>query len=133
MSKNSDKQDINASILADLCVKSLENGKGENIIRLKVDELSVLADYFILCTANSNPHIRALSERLKREVSKTLKIKPRQDGKSDSNWIVMDYGNTVVHILSPEMRELYNLESLWGDNPEIEPLEKIYKSFSRND
>jgi len=124
----SDKIKINENVeqFADLCVEVIEDGKGDDIVKLPVTELSVLADYFILCTANSDPHIRAIAERLKREVSRKTGVKPRQDGVPASKWIVMDYGNVVVHILSPEMRDAYQLESLWGENPEIEALEKIH-------
>jgi len=80
-------------------------GKGDDIVKLPVTELSVLADYFVLCTANSDPHLRAISERVKREVSKKFGKKPKLDGVAASSWIVMDYGQVVVHILSPEMRE----------------------------
>ena len=105
--------------LADLCVSVIEEGKGDDILKLDVSSLSIVADCFVLCTANSNPHLKALSERLRREVSRKFKVKPRTDGVADSEWIVLDYGNVVVHILTPEMRERYQLEKLWGDNSEI--------------
>ena len=114
-----------AAELALICRQVIDAGKAENIVQLEVTELSVLADYFILCTANSDPHLRALSERLKREVSKKYGFKPRLDGAPASQWIVMDFGNVVVHILSSEMRDLYQLESLWGDAPTIEHIEKL--------
>lgn len=127
MTEKKDKKPT-AEMIAELCLKVIDAGKGENIVQLPVAELSVLADYFILCTAQSDPHIRAISERLKREVSKKFGKKPKLDGVASSNWIVMDYGQIVVHILSPEMRERYQLESLWSDNPEIEALEKVSES-----
>jgi ribosome silencing factor RsfS/YbeB/iojap len=126
VNKKSEKS--TADKIAEISIEVIEGGKGENIVKLPVAELSVLADYFILCTANSNPHLRAISERLKREISRATGIKPKQDGVAASSWIVMDYGSVVIHILSPEMRELYKLESLWGENPEIEALEKISES-----
>lgn len=126
--KNRKKTD--ADKIAQVCIDVIEGGKGENIVKLPVSELSVLADYFILCTANSDPHLKAVASRLKREVSREFGIKPKQDGVASSSWIVMDYGNVVIHILSPEMREKYQLESLWGENPEIEALEKISESNS---
>jgi ribosome-associated protein len=119
---------VNADKIAELCIKVIDAGKGDDIVKIKVSELSVLADYFVLCTANSDPHLRSISERLKREISKALGKKPKQDGVAASSWIVMDYGSVVVHILSPEMRERYQLESLWGDNPELEALEKVSES-----
>ena len=114
-----------AAELALFCQKVIDAGKAENIIQLEVTELSVLADFFILCTGNSDPHLRALSERLKREVSREYGFKPRLDGVPASQWIVMDFGNVVIHILSPEMRDHYQLESLWGDAPSTEHIEKL--------
>lgn len=117
-----------AEMIVDLSIKVIDAGKGDDIVKLPVTELSVLADYFVLCTANSDPHLRAISERLKREVSKKFGKKPKLDGVAASSWIVMDYGQVVVHILSPEMRERYQLESLWTNNPEPEALEKVSES-----
>ena len=114
-----------AAELAKLCKTVIDAGKGENIIQIEVAELSVLADYFILCTANSEPHLRAVAERLKREVSRQYSVKPRIDGSPTSQWIVMDFGNVVVHILSPEMRDHYQLENLWGDAPSTASIEKL--------
>ena len=119
------KKTLDAAGLALLCRKVIDAGKAENIIQLEVTELSVIADYFIVCTANSDPHLRALSERLKREVSRNHGFKPRIDGVAASQWIVVDFGNVVVHILTPEMREHYQLESLWSDAPAMEHLEKL--------
>ena len=127
MTENKNKQ-FTAEMLAELCVEVIDAGKGENIVQLPVTELSVLADYFILCTAQSDPHIKAISERLKREISKKFGKKAKLDGVAASNWIVMDYGQVVIHILSPEMRERYQLESLWSDNPDMEVLEKVSES-----
>jgi len=114
-----------AADLALYCQQIIDAGKADNILQLEVTELSVLADYFILCTGNSDPQIKALSERLKREVSKKYGFKPRFDGTPDSQWIVMDFGNVVVHILSPEMRDRYQLETLWGDAPATEHIERL--------
>lgn len=114
-----------AAEIADLCQTVIDAGKGENIVKISAEELSVLADYYILCTANSEPHLRAISERLKREVSRKYSFKPKLDGAPTSQWIVMDFGNVVVHILSPEMREHYQLESLWADAPSSEQIEKL--------
>jgi ribosome-associated protein len=64
-------------------------------------------------------------ERLKREISRKYGCKPRIDGKAESLWIVIDYGNVVIHVLSPEMREAYQLESLWGDAPSETHIENL--------
>jgi len=119
MEKNDTIDPSDYSSLAELCVEVIENGKGGDVLKLAVGDLSVIADCFILCTANSAPHLKALSQRLRKEVSRSARIKPHTDGEVDSAWMVLDYGNVVVHILTPEMREKYQLEKLWGDNSEI--------------
>ena len=110
------------SSMVDLCVSIIEEGKGGDVLRLDVGDLSVVADCFVLCTANSAPHLKALSQRLRKEVSRSIGIKPHTDGEVDSSWMVLDYGNVVVHILTPEMRAKYQLEELWGDNSDIRKL-----------
>lgn len=125
-----DKKDVislDAKELALECRKIMDAGKAENIIQLHVTEFSVLADYFVLATANSVPHLKALMERLKREISRKYGHKPRIDGKAESLWIVVDYGNVVIHILSPEMREEYQLEALWNDAPLEKHIENLTK------
>ena len=117
MNDKKQKQEIEPKELALFCRNVMDAGKAENIIQLHVSELSVLADYFILATANSLPHIKAVAARLKKETSKKYGSKPRIDGDAESMWIVLDFGNVVVHILSPDMREQYQLETLWGDAP----------------
>ncbi|MBN1864841.1 MAG: ribosome silencing factor, partial [Victivallales bacterium] len=113
--------------LAELCEKIIDDGKGENIVRIPLEGISVMADFFILCTANSVPHIRALGERLKREVSRKYGFKPRMDGDAASQWIVLDFPLVVVHVLSAEKRDFYRLETLWGDSPAAEDIQKLAK------
>lgn len=122
------KQAQEAAEMALVAREALDSAKAQNIIQLEVTELSVLADHFILCTGNAEPHLKALAERVKREVSKKYNFKPRVDGVASSGWIVVDFGAVVVHILSAAMRELYQLESLWEDAPSIEHIEKLAKA-----
>lgn len=122
------KQAQEAAEMALVAREALDSAKAQNIIQLEVTELSVLADHFILCTGNAEPHLKALSERVKREVSKKYNFKPRVDGVASSGWIVVDFGAVVVHILSAAMRELYQLEELWEDAPSIEHIEKLAKA-----
>ena len=122
------KQAQEAAEMALVAREALDSAKAQNIIQLEVTELSVLADHFILCTGNAEPHLKALSERVKREVSKKYNFKPRVDGLASSGWIVVDFGSVVVHILSAGMRELYQLEELWQDAPSIEYIEKLAKA-----
>ena len=109
--------------LAKYCVTIAEDKKAEDIAMIKVGDVSLMADYFVICTGNSQPHINAIAEWTRRKVRETFNIRPLAiDGKADSKQIVIDYGNVIYHILSIEAREKYQLEDLWGDAEKIEKI-----------
>jgi len=101
--------------LARTIVDMLEERKAENILLLDVQEVTILADYFIICSATSERQIRALSgdlsRQLKAEVGKPLNV----EGQADSGWVLVDYGDVIVHIFSPSMRTFYDLEGFWKE------------------
>lgn len=113
-------------ILVKLCEEILYDKKGENILRLDLREYSALCDYFLLCTATSSPHVGALAERVRREVLEQLKLKPlHMDGTAESGWMIVDYGNVMVHIMTEEKRQEYQLETLWNDVPAVDAVKRI--------
>jgi len=117
-----------AEELAFICAKTADDHKADNVITIKVSGLSVITDYFVLCTGNSIPHLSAISDSIMREVRAKMSIRPRVvDGTAASLWTVIDFGSVIVHVLSPKMREQYQLESLWGDAPKIETLKILAK------
>lgn len=76
---------------------------------------TVLADFFVICTGNSDRQIRALTDYVREEVKKeTRKVPISAEGTPQSGWVLMDYGDVVVHIFTKEQREFYDIESLWG-------------------
>lgn len=88
--------------------------KGENILLLDIHELTVLTDYFILCSGTSDRQLQALESGIREEIQKNLGISPLHgEGEPSSGWILLDYGSVVVHIFDPQVRAYYNLESLW--------------------
>ncbi|MFA6293472.1 MAG: ribosome silencing factor [Victivallales bacterium] len=114
--------------LAFTCAKTADDHQADNIITLKVSGLSVIADYFVLCTGKSIPHLAAISDSIAREVRAKMNLRPRViDGAAASQWMVIDFGSVIVHILSPKMREQYQLESLWGDAPKVDALKLLAK------
>lgn len=116
-----EQQKLTAEKIAKSCAKILDDKKAENILVLKVSEISIIADYFVICTANSQPHIRALSEWARRKIREDYQIRPISiSGKAESQWIILDYGNVVLHILSKEIREKYQLEKLWNNAQKLE-------------
>lgn len=105
-----------ADELAALCAEIAEDHKSEDVVRLKISELSVIADYLVLCTGNSVPHVRAIADHIYRELRNRFNIRAFSiDGVPASQWMVLDYGNVIVHVFTPEIRDIYQLESLWGD------------------
>ena len=107
--------------IARACALYADDKKAENIRILDLRGLSPISDYFVLVTALSTPQLRAVRdeivERMKEEHATPPDVK---DGNFESQWIILVYGSVMVHILTPEKREFYALEELWGDAPEIE-------------
>lgn len=94
-------------------VDALEDKKAENILLLDIRD-SVIADYFIVCTGNSERQIKALAEGVRDVVKDKYATLPAGvEGEGNSGWVLMDYGRTVVHIFTEEQREYFNLEALW--------------------
>lgn len=106
-------------------VKALDSKKASEICVLKTDEVTILADYFIVCTATSTTHIKTLSD----EASKTLteKNEPplRTEGYRNGGWVLIDFGSVVLHIFLNEMRQFYDLERLWSDAARVDISELI--------
>ena len=96
-------------------VDALEDKKGEDIILLDVHELTSFTDYFIICTGSSNRMLNALADGVNEKTREKYSKKGRLEGSPDAGWMVLDYGDVVVHIFDPELRSYYRLEELWKD------------------
>ena len=97
-----------------------DDRKADNIKLLKVTEVSYLADYFLIVTGFSNTQVRAIHQAIIQKVEEENQRQPlRIDGQSEGSWIVVDYGDVMIHILLPEEREFYNLEAFWGHAEKI--------------
>ncbi|NPA32718.1 MAG: ribosome silencing factor [Aquificae bacterium] len=99
----------------------LENKKAEDIVILDVSDLTNLADYFIIASANSPTHARALADYLEEELKKRGYTPDHVEGKEHGEWILLDLIDTIVHIFTPETREYYGLEWIWSDAQRVEP------------
>lgn len=96
-------------------IESLEERKGEDILLLDLTGISSFCDYFVICTGTSDRMLDALANALIRDVSKALHKKARIEGNGRDGWLLVDYGDVVVHIMSPDQRDFYDLEELWSD------------------
>lgn len=100
-------------------VATLDNKKATDIKSLEITELTSVADYFVIATGTSGTHIRALADEVQDSLTKQG-VEPKSvEGKS-TGWILLDYGTVVVHVFTPDQRELYSLEHLWGDAKEVD-------------
>ena len=103
--------------LISVIIKGIDDVKGDDIQLLDLRELeNTVCDYFIICSGNSNTQVNAITGSIQKLVSKELKDKPWHiEGQNNSEWILMDYVNVVVHVFQKQIRDFYDIESLWGD------------------
>jgi ribosome-associated protein len=111
------KKQASVDDLISVIIKGIDDVKGENILLLDLREIeNTVCDYFIICSGNSNTQVNAISGSVQKVVSKALKDKPWHiEGQGNSEWILMDYVNVVVHVFQKHVRDFYDIESLWGD------------------
>lgn len=101
--------------------QAAEDRKAVDIVLLRVAEVCYLADYFAIVTGFSNVQVRAISQAIADQVEEEWQRLPlRTQGLSDASWVVMDYGDAIIHILKPQEREFYNLEAFWGHAERID-------------
>lgn len=106
---------MNSKEMAILAAKTLDSKKALDIICLDIESKSSIADYFILASGGSERQIKALSEEVDDQFAKEGLIVKSIEGKASSGWILLDFGDAIVSVLTLEMREKYNIEKVWGD------------------
>ena len=100
--------------------KALDEKKGMDIKLLKIDHVSSLADYFLICTGTSNTHVRTLCDYAEFVLEELGEPMLGREGHRGNAWELLDYGTIVVHVFTEEAREFYNLERLWADAETID-------------
>ncbi len=106
--------------LALLCRELADNKKAEDIVILDVRELSSVTDYFVLASGTSEPHLRAIVDEISDKLREEHHLRPRAiDGTFQAAWVVLDYFDVIVHVMRQDVRERYDLETLWGDAPRV--------------
>ncbi len=107
--------------IAKTCAKYADEIQAEDIEVLDLRGLSSLADFFVICTATSLPHLKAVNRDIRKNTEEEIGETPRSsEGDPASLWMVIDYVDVVVHIFHEETREFYSLEELWSDAPRVE-------------
>ncbi len=101
--------------LVDKIYSILEDKKAIDVKIMDINEKTTLADNFIIASGTSNTHIQALAQEVVYQLKKENILPRSQEGTQTASWILLDYGSTIVHIFSQEMRKFYNIENLWGN------------------
>ena len=100
--------------------KALDEKKGMDIKLLKIDRVSSLADYFLICTGTSNTHVRTLCDFAEYTLENLGETMLSREGHRGNAWELLDYGSIVVHVFTEEARKFYDLERLWADAEQID-------------
>lgn len=108
-------EDISAYKLACSIARTLDNKKGSDIKILNIANVSVLADYFVICSGDSATQVKAMTEYVRAKMKEVFQRKPCGDEKDSKNrWNLLDYGDVIVHVLHREERETYAIEKFWN-------------------
>ncbi len=106
--------------LALLCRKLADNKKAEDLLVLDVRSISSITDYFVIASGSSEPHLRAIAEEITETLKEDYGLSPRaMDGTLQTGWLVLDFFDVIVHVMRNDVRQRYDLESLWGDAPRL--------------
>jgi len=103
-----------------IAVRALDKKKASDITCLDVSGLTILADYFVICSASSTTQLNALAEGVDEEFVKMGITTPTHEGRGGAEWLLLDCGDVIVHIFYKEMREFYGLDKLWDDAKKLD-------------
>ncbi|MFO7548698.1 MAG: ribosome silencing factor [Acidimicrobiia bacterium] len=99
---------------------AMSEKKGLDILLLDVGDLITITDVFVIATGTSRPHVQTLAEEVEKRLKESGRPPLRSEGRREAEWVLIDFGDVIVHVFQPEHRDFYGLERLWGDAPVIE-------------
>jgi len=101
--------------LAKAAVGIASDKKASDVLLLDIRDVSVIADYFVICSGNNNRQLQAIADAIDEELGKQGAILLHREGTADTGWVLLDFGDIVIHIFGPQEREYYRLERLWSE------------------
>ena len=107
------------------CVNASLEKKATNIVIMKVQEMSAFTDYFVIVSGNSDRQVQAIAAAIRENMKKEGLLPLGIEGENHGQWVLMDYGDVIVHIFYAPVREFYNIERLWSDAPTMEVAEDV--------
>jgi ribosome-associated protein len=123
---------VNSKELSLIAAEAMSDKKATDIVALDVSQLLVVTDYFVIGTGRTNVQVRAIAD----EVEEQLRVKGSEkpigrEGAGEDKWVLLDYGDFVVHVFQPEERDFYRLERLWADAPRLELPESVTETVAK--
>ena len=113
-------RDQASEALAHLAAEACDDRKAVDIRLIRVDEVSSLADWFVICSGLSDVQVRAIARSVEDKLEEeTGRLPLRREGQSEGRWVLLDYGEVIVHVLLPDERSYYDLESFWGHGEQV--------------
>lgn len=104
----------------EMIIKTLDSKRGEDIQAIKISDLTILADYFVIVNGTSNTHTRTLADEVEFRLSQQGIEPERREADTGNTWIILDYADIIVHVFYKEVRNFYQLERLWADGEQID-------------
>ena len=114
-----------SKMMLKLIYQALEDKKGEDIVMIDISQVSVLADYFVICSAGNDSQIQALVDNVDEKMHENGYQIRQQEGRNSGTWVLLDYGDVIVHIFDRENRQFYNLERIWNDGKRIDDVNEF--------
>ncbi|KLO66854.1 ribosome silencing factor [Enterococcus cecorum] len=111
--------------MLEVAVKAVDDKHAQEIVALDVREISLLADYFVICSGNTDRRINAIVDEVVEQAYKNQMDVKRVEGKEASKWVLIDLGDVIVHVFNQSEREFYQLEKLWSDAPLVDLSEMV--------
>ncbi len=109
----------NSLEIAQLCAEAADGKKAFNILILDLRGLTFITDYFVICSGSNITQVSAIADGIGQLLAKSGAHPSHVEGEADASWVLMDYGDVVVHIFDEQTRIYYSLEKLWGDAPRV--------------
>jgi ribosome-associated protein len=107
-------QDLNSEQLLDFALDKVDDMKARDIVKLNLKEVSSVTDYLVICSGNSKRHVQSIAEHVAKEARHVGETPLGMEGQDVGEWVLVDLGDVVVHVMQDQTRDLYDLEKLWG-------------------
>ncbi len=109
-----------------VAVQTLDAKKGKDLQALKIDNITVMTDYFVICTGTSATHVKSLADEVEYQITEQLSLEPiHKDLNDGGKWMLLDYAGVMIHIFCEQSRDFYKLERLWADGTQLDLTEWV--------